>query len=749
MKRMKIMKTKLNTRLQKGFNLLEVLIGIAIFAIGMMALASLQGNLTRSASDANMRMVATNLAEALIEQRRGFARLTDPTNTFPAYEDIVTESFNPPAIAGTAYTVNSTVVDYYYNVATDTFTTTAPPSVLVTNYSSDYKEMSVTVSWAPLDLRTDEGAVTTGASLGTGTVNIVETISSVTSAASSKVASQEEDTKLSIAITYTPGQNPDVVGLALGDNKFKESLTPLPKVIKSGELVDTRFDVVTYSQIDGGSVFVRREEFASVTCECELGNAATGGHRPALWAGDEYKGSLWVDKPYGTAGNNRQQSQLCGSCCSDHHDGGVSDSEDEYADTAARKYNPFRAGDHEHYNRAGNGSLVLADAANPGYLEACRLVRVGGFFKVMQDFRQEDLNVFPEDFLDDAAEITTYSTYVTTAADEYELAASGNYETAPPCIGGPLCVEAPVFGGAYPTALAATGEFPSWTQLSVGIETEQQQLRSRGVYIDYMSDDLRTLIDTCLRSPPIPEGGCAAVGDVELDVSASTNILEIIPFFDVQMTKLFRWNETPANIPVDTTNQALAGGNTHDRGIASMNNFGSSDVKSIGHRNNLSFTDSPAIDPNFEADLVSQTINVQAVGGTPLPVSIGDRVVSGNISETINGLRAADVDVEGGGGAQCDRTPGGFECTVPASAVSPTVTFLGYGIADVLEDDFTITRTYRWTCLTGNILTRFSELTSGITSHAVFNLYNAVDPQPDGAGYNVNVKATSCGGIGG
>ena len=123
-------------------------------------------------------------------------------------------------------------------------------------------------------------------------------------------------------------------------------------------------------------------------------------------------------------------------------------------------------------------------------------------------------------------------------------------------------------------------------------------------------------------------------------------------------------------------------------------------------------------------------------------------MVSGNISETIDGLRASDINVEGGGGAQCARTPGGFECTVPASAVSPTVTFLNYGKADTLLDDGSIDQSFsRWTCLTGNSLTRLSELTSGITAHAVFNLYN--DPQPDGAGYDVNVQATSCGGFGG
>ena len=140
MKRNMIMKTShqyvYRRANQRGHNLLEVLVAIAIFAIGMLALASLQGNLTRSASDANTRMVATNLAEGLIERRRGFARITDtdPNNDWPAYDDIVTESFNIiippyPDPSGMVYTVSSTVTDFYYDLANDNFSTTAPAGV--------------------------------------------------------------------------------------------------------------------------------------------------------------------------------------------------------------------------------------------------------------------------------------------------------------------------------------------------------------------------------------------------------------------------------------------------------------------------------------------------------------------------------------------------------------------------------------------------------------------------------------------
>jgi hypothetical protein len=431
---------------------------------------------------------------------------------------------------------------------------------------------------------------------------------------------------------------------------------------------------------------------------------------------------------------------LCDTCCRDHHDGGSS--ADDHVDTAVNQVYPFRpagdyftsgsfTGDHKHYDRARNGTLTLAESINDPYVEACRLVRVDGFFKVAQDFRQEDKNVFPEDFLDDASEVTTYSNYVTTAANDYENASYPNYEIAPPCIGGPTpCVEEPTFGGDYPTVLAA-GEFPSWTSIPYNGE-DFQQLRSRGVYIDYLTYDLRTVID-CLRA-----GGNAdscQTGDVILDLNTSTNILELIPFFDVQMTFLDRWTETPTNDPVDTSNEGLEDDNTHSRGLAEKISAGSADVESSGHRNNLGFTDTLSTDLNYSANLITSTIDVHTITGDPPDnPHPNDRNITGIITETINGIRATDISVEGINGVRCDRTNDGFECYIPVSATTPRVKFLDYGGAN--KD--------RWTCLTGNALTFQSEVINGTNAHAIFELENVADPQPDGSGYNINVQDSAC-----
>jgi Tfp pilus assembly protein PilV len=67
--------------------LLDVLLAIIIFVVGMLALASLQGNLTRSSADANARTVGINIAEENIERLRQFQGLWAEVGKF-TYQDI-------------------------------------------------------------------------------------------------------------------------------------------------------------------------------------------------------------------------------------------------------------------------------------------------------------------------------------------------------------------------------------------------------------------------------------------------------------------------------------------------------------------------------------------------------------------------------------------------------------------------------------------------------------------------------------
>lgn len=655
---------------EPGFSLLELVIGMFIFSVGMLALASLQGQFTRSQVDASVRSVATNIAEEQIEFIRGFGLIdNDPDNLIPAYEDIQNRTFTVTR-GHLDYVVIMRVADYYYDPATDLFSTSNTGQLKV----SDFKEATVNVSWGDTPgFRISDSQSASATDLGTGSIRLTAIISSVTTQGAARSTTQVDTTSLLPDISYTPGNNPDIVSLQLGESRFKESTSPVPRVYRLDERVETRFDVITYSQAGDDALFLRREEFIGVSCKCQMDELPLtpeqGGRLPTTWAADEYQRGHLVTKPTGVSASNIQ-SIYCDECCRDHHDGAAVG-----GDTAAALYNPFRAlgdywgsgsfqGDHKHYGRSNTGELVLAQSTGDSYLEACRMVRVDGFMRVGQDFRQEGRNVFPENFLDEDSEVGAYSSWVTTSTNLFESALNGDYELTP------LVFPSPPLA---PTA----GGFPTATSLPTTLGAETQQLRSRGVYIDYLREDLRTAID-CLRV--LPEEGKAADCDsetIQFDKSTSTNPLEMIPFFDVQLTWLNRWTENPANQPVDITNEPVLTDNAHSRGIAS-NTFGSgaSTVTASGHRGNQGLTDTDPITPAFSSGVKAANLVVNALTDTPPPLP-GNTIIRGVISSGVSGLKATDIQVEGDQ-ANCNRLPDGYICEFLSSEPNVSIKIFNY-----------------------------------------------------------------------
>ncbi|MFC1689395.1 hypothetical protein ACFL07_07050 [Pseudomonadota bacterium] len=598
------MNTKINRKISqftlrqsRGMTMLDVLLGIVIFVVGMLALASLQGNLTRSTSDANARTMGTNIAEELIEQLRTIedlrATTACPTNLVDiarenVYQCIVDSTLTVPR-NGVDYTVNATVVDWYF--MPDRVTITDDPDDLpsgVDTTISDFKYLELAVSWVAPDFLANDGSDGTSplGRLGSGAFTVSSVVPSIAQLGAAKVAAEDDGEKGAPPIDYTPGLRPDIVAIKVAEAKFKESTTPLPDVIRADELVETWFDVITYNTTGvDSSVYLRREEFVVLSCECSLKGTGSG-FLPTIWNGESYttgNNGEMVTKTYG-ASANPQQSQYCDTCCRDHHDraGGT---DDETYDPSREWSEDGNSGDHAHFTRAKKGGLEPAKP-NGTYVEACRMVRKDGYMRVAQDFRMEGLYSFPAGYLDTLDGVEEYSDYVTAAVTDF-------YATSPDVMASPSDV-----GINFPADRIGLigGPVLEDTTLLPLLGLDSQQLRSRGIYLDRLGTEAKEIVD-CLEGNG--QEGCYIPEGV-------TNVMQVLPFYDIQTTWLVWWVSDPAGVPVSVTSEAVQDNNTHSRGLAVLedpdHHNETIDIYSRIKRGNTGLTVTDPITPGEESD---------------------------------------------------------------------------------------------------------------------------------------------------
>jgi type II secretory pathway pseudopilin PulG len=637
-----------------GFTLLEVVLAIAVFAFGLLALIELQTGLARSSADANTRTVAVNLAEEYLEDARGFTQISAVDgNKRLEYDEILTEGPDDVQVGedsafGVIYKRNIIVDEYYWDAATESFSAEAPVGIV----NSDYKTIDIVVMWRDIDgaegeTWEDHDSIDFG-NFGGG-IRIVESVPSAPSVLGALVAASREVVG-GPQVVYNPGEQPEIIRITLdgAGGKFKESTTPMPDVIRN-ETVETWFDVVTYSQAaaDVDAIFLRREEFVAITCECELETnpaVANYGRKPTLWNGVDYTEGEKAAKPIGIpVGPEAQQSMFCGVCCGDHHDGAGGGAEDVY-----RMENVGGDADHPHHTRGADGEVIETPVADgEEYLEACRLIRKDGFMRVTQDANQNALIGFPEGYLDFDEGVAGYSAYVTESAGEY-------YTT------GQVSFPQP-----NPPDVESTHEFPARTALDATTlptlwVTNSQQMRARAVYTDYLTAAAQSVIDECFPLEARTED-CPAPN--------TTTEFEIYPFFDLQMTWLARWNNISMNDLVSVTNEPIETANTHSRGFLELTSDGAgqSEIAIDSHKDNLGLTATGPIDLLYEARRTDDLLFVDA-NNADIPVPPIGAVVSGELRSALRRVPPADLLLEAAGGALCGQTDTTWACSVSGDA---------------------------------------------------------------------------------
>jgi len=658
MKRKSFIISIVSSNRNRGVTLLEVVLAIAVFTFGMLALAHLQSNLTRSSTDSNTRTVAVNLAEEVIERARAWKQLSsdvaNPSN-FPdviyAFDDLTGTMTATKNRGNIDYIISAEVRDYYYNPDDDDAEgkSFSPNDPLGTG-DPDFKVLEITVSWTSAEFLRGDGSDDLG-DLGSNQIVVTDIIPSIPSLSSGKIVAADDGDPAGPPAEYTPGQAPDVIRINIDGDLYKESSSPVPEVIRAGELSETWFDVVTYNQVGTDAEFVRREEFVALSCQCELHTNSGGsevGLYPTLWEGNRYSDREPVAKQWGESASN-QQSIYCDVCCRDHHDGASTSADDRFDGASGGP------GNHAHYNRNNQGNLVLASDEGDDYVEACRLVRKDGFFRATPDAQLQAYHGFPDLYLDGSG-ATTYSNYVVAAMTDYygQLASppASFQSAADMSVVFPASSPPPAAGTNLPTALNAT----------------TQQLRARGIYVDNLGTAAAEMVE-CLA--PSALGGMGKTGD-QCGAPELSHWLEAYPFFDLQMTFLAGWKLDPFTNVITVTNEPPETDNSHSKGLARLETEDPSQatVTTTAVQGNIGLSVTQEIYPGQE-DISSEYDLYVDVNGSGPPAPATGWFIHGEITSGVGGVQANSAELTSPTGIVCNRSVNNFTCLYEFGASPP------------------------------------------------------------------------------
>lgn len=601
---MKLTRVPIKRSLASGFTLLEIMIAILIVSIGLAALANLQGKLTRYSAIAKQRTLAMNLAEQQIETMHSFNTMAGTgasacTTEQSGFDDLESCLDGSTVSAGNMQFNLSWKIDQFVQNSDGTTEVFNPESGVL---RPDLKLATIKVEWT-------NGQ---GATQGVELVDIID----ATSIFNTGRVMARVDSNLPPRTLFNPEDFPGVVEIAIGSDKIKGSTTPKPKIENRGNNVITTFDVVTFLRTGTDAYLQRREEFKVANCICTMDPGLGTGRAPTWWNGTEYSLGEELSKRTGSVSANESgQPAACEMCCKDHHD----------SSNASVKYDVFRApysgesesiditGDHAHYS-IDNGTKVLAQEGDD-YLEVCRFIRKDGFFEVTTDLALENLDLVKESFPVNYND--SYSTSVIDFVTDFSsLISLPGYPSTRP-------------GGNYSSSA------PGVMLNNAGMIVPAM---SRGIYVDYMTDDLVKKIQ-CLQ-----DNGNGSYSDF-CNVLKDPTWLEILPFFDVDLTSLSNWNRGSTAITVSNSPISDIESSRFSRGVieTAQDHFNVDTIVTAGiERSNSGLTDTNPIDPDDEledSDDLPVSVNI---GGSAVGIGV---LVQGDIYAGSNMVNVETVRI--------------------------------------------------------------------------------------------------------
>jgi type IV pilus modification protein PilV len=655
---MKTSHTPIKNLTNRGFTLLEIMIAILIMAIGLAAMANLQGKLTRYSTMAKQRTIAMNLLEQQAETMRSFYTMQDTgagacSTEQSGFDDLEScVNGTTVSVGNMPFNLSWTIAAYSqnYDGTTEVYSTESE------RFRADLKLATISVNWV--------GGL--GEAQSAELVDIID----ATSVFNTGRVAAKVDSNTRPSVPFDIGDFPGVVEIAIGSDKVKGSTTPKPTIENRGENVITKFDVVSLLSNGTDAYLQRREEFKVVNCICTMDNGlGTGrevgkGRAPSIWNGTYYALGEKLSKRTGTP--LADQPYECGLCCGDHHDAaGADDKYDNFRPAFSGDAGGFDfLGDHAHYGIV-NGVKVLAKETDE-YLEACRFIRKDGLFKLTTDMAQENLDAVRESYP------TTFNTQYSNSVINFVTDFSN-------------AISVLDYPGTRPVATYSVPWWLDWWGIFLNSPGQTEPSMSRAIYVDYLSADLLKKIK-CLQAD--------GLGDYSdfCDILKDPPWLEILPFYDVDLTSLANWNRGSTSISV--TNSPIsdidrAGFSRGVVGLAPGYFDIDTNVSASVELSNTGLTDTNPIDPDDELESTGD-MPVRVVIGGSLP-AIGAQV-TGNIYAGSNKVNVEtvrlqqnppDIDCEIITIVDGNSTQKAYVCDLYPTPVTGTITVSDYNATKV------------------------------------------------------------------
>ena len=561
---------------QKGFGLLEILITLVLLGVGVAGLVALARGMLASSQEGRRYEIAMRLAESKLDEFRNFNEVRNATLPLTAYKDIAAAS-SSQSLSDDDYTLDWTVSDQYLNGGA--WSTIRPAS-----YPYDYPERKLIVVTVRWDDNSDDPRF----------LQLAGAISPTGSFTSEQTGDGLVKPREGPEVDYTKGSVPDVVAIALGNGSNKETSKPLPHISGGSSSSRTiQFDTATYQTTGNVSNRQAVQDTTTVYCSCTFSGGVGKAYQPTLpkyIESDEvqyWKAGNQLDKFVGALEGNsdNQQESLCPSCCREHYDVNSQGFAGYFAplNTSRARY------------RLSGSTLVAASSGD--YLDACRFIRIDGFYRPAPDWRLASLTSFSASFLNDAINLANYQAYVAYVVTEHtkwqKTAFSGNTDSSWSVPSSSPAIE------TFNTWLAANRAGSSTTALSTTVGT--RQLISRGIYVDIM--------------PP------SYLNDEVFKGNVTEPDLAKVPFQDVNMTLLSEWSSSDSN-KGSVTSQPI------ETIVDPDNNYYGTYSRGVLTAKSTTYSGTPPTDSPITITVKSYQGNSGVVGAPVLPEDISTAMTS-------------------------------------------------------------------------------------------------------------------------